>query len=172
MTKRGRRLSHDDFRHGCACSLEGYDAALELAKPLLEQLDVVHGVAEGVFLEGSTHLFLQPVDALLTRLADIADLDAGNVVDKTLDGVETGKPLPKSRPRQIPVLEPGDVPVGLIALVGLSAVSSIEEKALDAAAARFEARGARSPRTSLGLALGAIAAGTQLAPPSKKSTTA
>ena len=92
MTKRGRRLSHDDFRHGCACSLEGYDAALELAKPLLEQLDVVHGVAEGVFLEGSTHLFLQPVDALLTRLADIADLDAGNVVDKTLDGVETGKP--------------------------------------------------------------------------------
>lgn len=62
--------------------------------------------------------------------------------------------------------------IWMIALVGLSAVSSIEEKALDAAAARFEARGARSPRTSLGLALGAIAAGTQLAPPSKKSTTA
>ena len=38
MTKRGRRLSRDDFRHGCACSLEGYDAALELAKPLLEQI--------------------------------------------------------------------------------------------------------------------------------------
>lgn len=58
--------------------------------------------------------------------------------------------------------------IWLIALVGLSAVSSIEEKALDAAAARFEARGARNPRTSLGLALGAIAAGTQLAPAPKR----
>lgn len=105
---------------GMAAPFSGrYDAVLGLAKPLLEQLDVVHGVAKGVFLEGSAHLFLQPVDALLTRLADIADLDAGNVVDETLDGVEAGKPLPKSRPRQIPVLEPGDVPVGLIALVGL-----------------------------------------------------
>ena len=99
MTKRGRRLSRDDFRHGCACSLEGYDAALELAKPLLEQLDVVHSVAKGVLLKGLAHLLLQPVDAFLTRLADVADLDAGNVVDKTLDGVETGKPLPKSRTR-------------------------------------------------------------------------
>ena len=99
MTKRGRRLSRDDFRHGCACSLEGYDAALELAKPLLEQLDVVDCVAMGVLLIGLAHLFLQRVDSFLTRLADVADLDAGNVVDKTLDGVETGKPLPKSRTR-------------------------------------------------------------------------
>ena len=82
-------------------------------------MDVVHGVAEGVFLEGSAHLFLQTVDALLTCLADIADLDAGNVVDETLDGVEAGEPLPESRPCQVAVLKPGDVPVGLIALVGL-----------------------------------------------------
>ena len=61
--------------------------------------DSVHSVAKGVLLKGLAHLFLQPVDAFLTRLADVADLDAGNVVDKTLDGVETGKPLPKSRTR-------------------------------------------------------------------------
>ena len=57
--------------------------------------------------------------------------------------------------------------IWLVALVGLSAVSSMQEKALDAAAARFRDRGARAPRTSLGLALGAIAAGTQLAPAPK-----
>ncbi|WP_051992340.1 hypothetical protein [Mobilicoccus pelagius] len=57
--------------------------------------------------------------------------------------------------------------IWLIALVGLSAVSSVQEKALDTAAARFRARGASAPRTSLGLALGAIAAGTQLAPAPK-----
>ena len=55
----------------------------------------------------------------MTCLADIADLDAGNVVDETLDGVEAGEPLPESRPCQVAVLKPGDVPVGLIALVGL-----------------------------------------------------
>ncbi|WP_040156328.1 hypothetical protein [Mobilicoccus massiliensis] len=54
--------------------------------------------------------------------------------------------------------------IWLIALVGLSAISAGEEKAFDAAAARLRARGARAPRTTLGLALGALAAGTQLAP--------
>ena len=44
---------------GMAAPFSGrYDAARGLAKPLLEQLDVVHGVAKGVFLEGSAHLFL------------------------------------------------------------------------------------------------------------------
>ena len=89
-------------------------------------MDVVHGVAKGVFLEGSAHLFLQAVDALFTRLADVADLDAGNVVDKTFDGVEAGKPLPKSRPSQVAVLKPGDVPVGLIALIGLICADLID----------------------------------------------
>ena len=89
MTKRGRRLSRDDSRRSAPRFFERHDAALKLAKPLLEQLDVVHSVAKGVLLKGLAHLFLQPVDAFLTRLADVADLDAGNVVDKTLDGVET-----------------------------------------------------------------------------------
>ena len=56
---------------------------------------------------------------LVDPFGGIADLDAGNVVDKTLDGVETGKPLPKCRTCQVPVLESGDVSIGLIALVGL-----------------------------------------------------
>ena len=60
--------------------------------------------------------------------------------------------------------------IWLIGLVGLSAVSAAEERALDAMAARLRVRGAAAPRTALGWALGAIAAGTQLAPAPPRSS--
>lgn len=58
--------------------------------------------------------------------------------------------------------------IWMIGLVGLSAISAVEHRMLDAAAARIRARGVRAPRTMLGLGLGAVAAGTQLAPTPKE----
>lgn len=52
----------------------------------------------------------------------------------------------------------------MIVLVGLSTAANLEDRLLESGAARLRRRGFALPRTALGLGLGALTAGTQLAP--------
>lgn len=112
------------------------------------------------------------VEGRWTRLGLRAGLIAGSAVGvAVLDDEPT--PRPKRDQRMASLSRALDDPtqraaIWLIALVGLSVYATVENTALDAGAARLRARGIRAPRTMLGLGLGALAAGTQLAPESTR----
>lgn len=112
------------------------------------------------------------VEGRWTRLALRGALIAGSAVGvAVLDDEPT--PRPKRDERMASLSRAMDDPtqraaILLITLIGMSVYATVENTALDAGAARLRARGMRAPRTMLGLGLGALAAGTQLAPSGRR----